>query len=117
MATPQKGRGGLLWRLPSGIPEDNGEEMSKYSVGANFERKLVKTLEADGYFCIRSAGSHSPVDVASFKLGEVKLWQSQIQPYFPPAKREQLIEVARENNFQAWLAYREKRKLVMKQIY
>lgn len=91
--------------------------MSNYSIGANFERRLAKTLENEGWFCIRSAGSHKPADIVAFKLGEVRLYQCQINYYFPPTKRFQLIDLAMENNFQAWLAWRENRELKMEQIY
>ena len=37
--------------------------MSQYSKGANFERLAQKFLEDEGAFVIRSAGSHSPVDL------------------------------------------------------
>lgn len=34
-----------------------------YVSGRNFEYKVKKHLESRGYFVIRSAGSHSPVDL------------------------------------------------------
>ena len=40
--------------------------MSKYSKGADFERKVKHLLEEDGCFVVRSAGSKGIVDLVSF---------------------------------------------------
>lgn len=34
-----------------------------YQRGANFERAVIKKLEAEGWRCQRSAGSHGPADI------------------------------------------------------
>jgi len=34
-----------------------------YNNGARRERRIMKKLEKEGWFCIRSAGSHSPIDI------------------------------------------------------
>jgi len=34
-----------------------------YINGAARERRIMKKLEKEGWFCIRSAGSHSPIDI------------------------------------------------------
>ena len=34
-----------------------------YKNGAARERRIMKKLEKEGWFCIRSAGSHSPIDI------------------------------------------------------
>jgi len=34
-----------------------------YINGARRERRIMKKLEQEGWFCIRSAGSHSPIDI------------------------------------------------------
>jgi|GEM_PF-6243736 len=34
-----------------------------YNNGARRERRIMKKLEQEGWFCIRSAGSHSPIDI------------------------------------------------------
>jgi len=36
---------------------------TKYRNGAARERRIMKKLEKEGWFCIRSAGSHSPIDI------------------------------------------------------
>lgn len=90
--------------------------MSNYSRGANFERRVMKNLEARSWTVFRSAGSHSPVDLVAIRMGEVQLYQCQIDKHFAPGKRAAVIELARVNHFQAWLAWREGNKLYTKEI-
>jgi hypothetical protein len=40
-----------------------------YVNGRNYEYKCMRTLEAEGYATIRTAGSHGFADVIGFKLG------------------------------------------------
>jgi len=40
--------------------------LTSYSKGASFERKIKKILEAKGMFVVRSAGSKGPVDPVAF---------------------------------------------------
>lgn len=35
--------------------------MSQYARGANFERELINLLEANGYSCLRGAGSKGKI--------------------------------------------------------
>lgn len=90
--------------------------MSAYSKGANFERRVMKWLEAHRWTCFRSAGSHKAADLIALRQGEVRLIQCQIDPYFAPGKREAVIELARENKCQAFLAWREGRKIKVSDI-
>jgi Holliday junction resolvase len=43
--------------------------MTNYQRGAAFEHKTMRALEAMGWKCIRSAGSHSPADVVAMHEG------------------------------------------------
>lgn len=43
--------------------------MTQYARGANFEREIRNDLDGKGYFCVRSAGSHSPVDILALDEG------------------------------------------------
>jgi len=38
-----------------------------YNNGARRERRIMKKLEKEGWFCIRSAGSHSPIDIIAIR--------------------------------------------------
>lgn len=48
-----------------------------YVKGVRFERQIVKELELNGYFAVRTAGSHSCIDVIGVKHGEVLLIQAK----------------------------------------
>jgi len=43
--------------------------MNSYRKGANFERKVKKLLEEEGFTVVRSAGSHSDADLLVKELG------------------------------------------------
>jgi len=47
----------------------------RYIKGRNFEYQIKKMLERDGYYVIRSAGSHGAFDLVAIKGNEVKLFQ------------------------------------------
>lgn len=49
--------------------------MSAYRRGRALEYRVMELLKAEGWFCFRSAASHSPVDVVAGKGGEVLLVQ------------------------------------------
>jgi len=59
-----------------------------YKKGAAREYRIIKKLEQEGWFCIRSAGSHSPIDIIAMipvaeyikqidKKGETKKWDKE----------------------------------------
>jgi Holliday junction resolvase len=81
--------------------------MSNYSRGANFERRVRKHLEQQGWVVFRSAGSHSPADLIALKAGEVMLVQCQLDGYFTRAKKGALQILIEELNCQGCLAWRE----------
>ena len=90
--------------------------MSKYSVGANFERAVKKKLEKENWFVLRSAGSHSIVDLVCFRGGEVRLVQCKVDGYLSPNERKQILELAAQNGFCAYLAKREGKEVVFEEI-
>lgn len=48
---------------------------ANYGKGVAFERYLKKQLEANGYYVMRSSGSHGPADLIAIKGGMVYLIQ------------------------------------------
>ena len=90
--------------------------MSKYSVGANFERRAKAKLEKENWIVLRSAGSHSVVDLVCFRGGEVRLVQCKIDGYLSPNEREQLLELAAQNGFCAYLVKRERKELIFVEL-
>lgn len=91
--------------------------MSNYSRGANFERRVRKHLEEQGWVVFRSAGSHSPADLIALKTGEVMLVQCQLDKGFSLAKRNQLAFLGLELNVQTYLAWREGKVIMMERIW
>jgi len=68
---------------------------TKYKNGAARERRIMKKLEKEGWFCIRSAGSHSPIDIMAMRqnhlLGvlEIRFIQSKKTGYLTPQERKE----------------------------
>lgn len=48
-----------------------------YLRGRRFEYEIIHKLTADGYTCVRSAGSKSPVDIVAINEEEVLLVQAK----------------------------------------
>ena len=53
--------------------------MTNYSNGANFERKIKKQYEDDGWFVVRSAGSKGPVDLVAIHVVDYEIQVDLIQ--------------------------------------
>ena len=85
--------------------------MTNYRRGADFERRVCKYFDKQGYFTIRSAGSHSIIDLVAIKAGEVKLVQCKIDGVLSVAERQQLQELSRDSKCQVLLIYREDRMM------
>jgi Holliday junction resolvase len=64
---------------------------TRYERGRNLEYRLKKQLEDEGYTVIRSAGSHSPVDLVAFNQEEVLF--IQVKSSESQAKRVEKIAV------------------------
>jgi len=89
---------------------------NKYQAGANFERRLIKYLQAEGMRAHRTAGSHTPIDVMAGANGKSYAFQCQLDKYFPPAKIEALKDEAKEFGAIPNLVWREDRKIVIKEV-
>lgn len=49
--------------------------MTRYHKGRRLEYRVKKLFESQGYFVIRSSGSHTPVDIVAINKDEVVLIQ------------------------------------------
>lgn len=85
--------------------------MTNYSKGANFERRLIKHLRAQGCRAHRTAGSHTPIDVMAGIDGRSWGFQCQLEKYFPPAKIEALKDEAQQYGATPVLCWREGKKV------
>lgn len=79
--------------------------------GADRERRLMDRLRAQGWWCVRAAGSHGCADIAALKAGERPLLiqvKSDVRSAFnnfPPAERAELVATAAQTGADAWLVW------------
>jgi Holliday junction resolvase len=64
-----------------------------YNNGVRRERRIIKKLEKEGWFYIRSAGSHSPIDIIAIKSGQFRFIQSKKTGYLSPKERAEKEEL------------------------
>ena len=72
-----------------------------YNNGRAREYRLMRKLEAEGYTCFRTAGSHTKVDILAFKYGSpwfpcVRLIQSKKTGYLSPKERREKRKLERK---------------------
>jgi Holliday junction resolvase len=72
---------------------------NNYARGAEFERRTKRHLETNGYTVMRSAGSHSLVDLIALKPGQTVLVQCKINGVLGPTDRARMVALAE------WLTY------------
>ena len=65
------------------------------AAGARFENVVKAHLENAGYFCLRSAGSASPVDVVAFGGGQVVFVQAKRSGRIAPSEWNAFLGLAR----------------------
>ena len=88
--------------------------MSAARRGADFERRVRRHLERDGWFVIRSAGSRGPLDLVALRRDghagcEVRLIQCKVrQTHFTLNDWSLLEEAALDAGATAWLACRDR---------
>ena len=87
---------------------------TNYRNGRAYEYLIRDALEADGYSCIRAAGSKGKADLVCLKLGEVLLVQvKRTNPQLSPTDRADLLELARITGGRAIVAHKPSRKPVI----
>ena len=64
-----------------------------YINGARRERRIMKKLEQEGWFCVRSAGSHGLIDIIAIKSGQFRFIQSKKSGYLTPQERREKEEL------------------------
>lgn len=80
---------------------------TNYQRGAAFELRVKHHLEVNGYEVIRSAGSHSIIDLIALKPGQLLIIQCKAseKPALLPADRQRLTAFAAWlNNENAWVS-------------
>ena len=87
--------------------------MGKYSKGAKFERDVIKFLEKNGNYCIRSAGSKGIVDVIAMKkyCGVTFVYLIQCKygnTTMSKKDRKKLVDLAHSLDFHPLIIYKRK---------
>ena len=90
--------------------------MTSYSKGRSFEYRVKRALQDQGWLVFRTAGSHSPADLIAMRTGEIWFIQCRLSGYLLPIERVGFIEIAKEQGVVPMLAYREGRKLILKEV-
>jgi len=67
---------------------------TNYQRGADKERRIVNKFRNKGCLALRSAGSHSPVDVVvvDVDLKEIKLIQAKLGGYLSKSAKKKLLD-------------------------
>ena len=68
---------------------------TNYNRGAQCERALIAKLEGMGYSCVRSAGSHTPVDVVAWDSHQIRAIQVKRGELSPKEIRD-ILEILAE---------------------
>lgn len=87
-----------------------------YARGADFERLVKKSYEEQGYLVIRSAGSHSPVDLVAMQKGLTVLIQCKLSGVLTKDDRAALKKVRAKTNYPTVLAYKNGQGIVLKEL-
>lgn len=89
-----------------------------YNKGSNFERLTKAYLESEeGWFCVRSSGSHGPVDVLCVdQKGKAKLIQCKLHGMISKQARSDLYSLAAKYKAKAFLARKVKGKLELVEL-
>jgi Holliday junction resolvase len=71
---------------------------ARYRKGADLERKIRATLEEDGYYVVRSAGSKGVLDLVAFRAGETLFIQVKASKgKMTRAERMELVDLAADH--------------------
>lgn len=88
-----------------------------YKKGRALEYECKKVLEGMGYFCIRSAGSHSPADIVAAKRGQILLVQVQKQSHLPREKERSLKVACKQAGAIGIFAYKRRGSWFFIRVY
>ena len=90
---------------------------AKYISGRTFEYKVKSFLEGQGYFVVRSAGSHSPVDlVAVDSLGQVLFVQCKLKGAMTKKEQKDFAGFTNKYNCTPIFAYKVGRTMELEKL-
>ncbi len=86
-----------------------------YKKGYNFERRVKKFLESEGYLVMRNAKSRFP-DGLAVKKGDIFLYECKVNKYLNKEEKKKAKELMQITGLRFVVFYREGKKL-RKYIY
>jgi Holliday junction resolvase len=89
---------------------------SSYVRGRAAEYWIKWLLEELGYFVIRSAGSHTPIDLLAAKDGARLAVQVKVKGYLTREEKERLIRWAKQFEAKPMLATKKRGRWVLKEV-
>lgn len=83
-----------------------------YQKGVTFEHQVKKHFENDGWFVVRSAGSHSPADLVCIKRGDLPtVVQCRLRGNLSADEERELSGLKEKYGCNVILAYRQDKEL------
>ena len=89
---------------------------TNYERGRNFEWRIKADLERRGYYCARSAGSHSKIDILAVKGGVCLLVQCKADGAISPVEWNTLHDLCRPPHTLPIVALKDDGKLAYRLI-
>jgi Holliday junction resolvase len=94
--------------------------LTHYQRGANFERKVKEYYESEGYYVIRSAGSHGVADLVCIRrlkrISHPEIILVQCKLYGDWDKKQNIIRLAKKLHVNAVYAYNKRGKIILEPL-
>lgn len=90
--------------------------MTGYRKGASFENLVKDILLEDSWLAIRSAGSHSIIDILAIKVDEKWLIQCRTSGNLSGNERKELLVLAEKHKATPILAYKKGGSIIFEEI-
>jgi hypothetical protein len=87
-----EGSDGVEWYVQK---SQEASHLTRYESGAAFERTIKRAFEANGFTCIRSAGSKGKVDLIAFNSNEMFAIQCKRETNRKHSYRDEMFEFGR----------------------
>jgi len=89
--------------------------MNNYVKGRSYEYRTMKILEAEGYVCIRAAGSHGNYDVIAYNHEHVKFIQVKFNCFLTKNEKSSFLLDQVPSNVikEVWVYFPKKKPIII----
>jgi len=87
-----------------------------YQKGYRFERRIFSYFSNNGFYCVRSAGSHGVFDILAVYRGRIFGVQCKYDGRITKRERERITETAAEHEIIPLLAFVKNRRTWIKRL-